>query len=136
MNVLLDANALFADYAAYHRTDGNRRCHSIGIPLIAYAVVAWSCVGGFPIAALLLPIYFIWSRGLGALMTLFIAGSALLAARLPGWISWAAFAIGWAFQFYGHAVYEKKKPAFMKNFTHLLVGPAWIGVEMTGMEAP
>ena len=26
----------------------------------------------------------------------------------------------------GHSVYEKKQPAFFRNFAHLLVGPLWI----------
>ena len=84
--------------------------------------------------ALLLPIYFLWDRRVGALMTTFIAVSALLAARLPGWTSWAAFLVGWIFQFYGHVVYEKKSPAFTKNFAHLLVGPAWIAAELAGLK--
>ena len=134
---LLDYRSLSADYAAYHRTAGNRRCHVIGIPLIAYAVVAWSRFGlPVPVAALLLPIYFLWDRRVGALMTTFIAVSALLAARLPAWTAWAAFLVGWAFQLYGHTAYEKKSPAFLKNFAHLLVGPAWIASELAGLRTP
>jgi uncharacterized membrane protein YGL010W len=133
---MLDYAALTADYAEYHRTEGNLRCHIVGIPLIAYAVVAWSRFGtGFPGAALLLPVYFLWDRRVGALMLAFIAGSALLAAHLPGWTAWAAFAVGWAFQLYGHKVYEHKSPAFTKNFAHLLIGPAWIATELAGLRA-
>jgi uncharacterized membrane protein YGL010W len=132
--VTLDYRALAADYAAYHATAGNRACHAVGIPLIAYAIVAWSRVGTpFPIAALLLPVYFLWDRRVGALMTSFIAVSALIAARVPAWTSWAAFFAGWAFQFYGHAVYEKKSPAFARNLAHLLVGPAWIATKLAGL---
>ena len=29
----------FADYAAFHRTVGNRACHSFGIPIIVLALV-------------------------------------------------------------------------------------------------
>ena len=132
--ILLDYAALSKDYAAYHQTSGNRRCHAVGIPLIAYAVVAWSRVGSsFPIAALLLPVYFLWDPRVGALMTSFIAVSALVAARMPAWTSWAAFLIGWAFQFAGHSVYEGKSPAFLRNFAHLLVGPAWVATELAGL---
>jgi uncharacterized membrane protein YGL010W len=132
----LDYAALSADYADYHRTNGNRRCHAVGIPLIGYAVVAWSRVGSaFPIAALLLPVYFLWDPRVGALMTSFVAVCALIAARAPGWASWAAFVVGWAFQFVGHAVYEKKSPAFAKNLSHLLIGPAWVATELTGLKA-
>ncbi|MBV8152099.1 MAG: DUF962 domain-containing protein, partial [Candidatus Eremiobacteraeota bacterium] len=35
------------------------------------------------------------------------------------------FIVGWIFQFVGH-VYEGKKPAFLTNIVHLLVGPLWI----------
>ena len=124
--------ALSADYAGYHRTPGNRICHAIGIPLIVYAITAWS-LRPFPIAAVVLPVYFLWDARVGLLITSFIAVSALLAARLPGWTSWAAFAIGWGFQFYGHAVYEKKSPAFAKNLVHLLIGPAWVASELAGL---
>lgn len=129
-----DYTELSADYAAYHRTRGNQVCHAFGIPLIGYAIVAWSRVGTpFPIVALLLPVYFLWDARVGMLMTSFIAVSALIAARVPGWTSAAAFLIGWAFQFYGHAVYEKKSPAFAKNLTHLLIGPAWVAAELAGL---
>jgi len=132
-----DYAVLSADYAEYHRTPGNRLCHEIGIPLIAYAVTAWSCFGsGLPVAALLLPVYFLWDRRVGALMTAFMAASAFLAARLPGWTSWAAFLVGWAFQFYGHVAYEKKSPAFTKNLAHLLVGPAWVASRLSGPRKP
>jgi len=132
--ISFDYPALSADYAAYHRTRGNLACHAAGIPLIGYAIVAWSRVGTpFPIAALLLPIYFLWDWRVGGLITSFVAVSALVAARVPGWTSLAAFLVGWAFQFYGHAVYEKKSPAFAKNLAHLLVGPAWVATELAGL---
>lgn len=130
--------ALSADYGEYHRTAGNRRCHRIGIPLIVYAVVAWSRMGprGLPAAAVFLPLYFFWDVRIGVLLAAFIAVCAGLAARLPGWTAWAAFLAGWAFQFYGHAVYEKRSPAFAKNLLHLLIGPAWIAAELAGLKAP
>jgi uncharacterized membrane protein YGL010W len=133
--ILSNYDALTADYAAYHATPGNRACHAVGIPLIAYAITAWSCVGTpYPVAALILPVYFLWDARVGALMTTFIAVSALAAAHLPAWTSWAAFLVGWAFQFYGHAVYEKKSPAFAKNLAHLLIGPAWVATKLAGLK--
>jgi uncharacterized membrane protein YGL010W len=45
---------------------------------------------------------------------------------LPLWINLMLFILGWIFQFVGHAVYEKRQPAFLKNALHLLVGPLWI----------
>ena len=47
------------------------------------------------------------------------AGPALVAAA-------ALFAVGWIFQLVGHSVYEKNRPAFVRNLGHLLIGPLWI----------
>ena len=58
-----------------------------------------------------------------------------LAARpVPRW-GWgaAAFVAGWIFQGIGHAVYEKKSPAFFRNLVHLLVGPAYLVNEALGI---
>jgi uncharacterized membrane protein YGL010W len=54
----------------------------------------------------------------------------LLALYLLGnFVPWQAgialFVLGWALQFVGHA-YEGKKPAFLTNLTHLLIGPLWV----------
>ncbi len=59
--------------------------------------------------------------GLGtavALVILYLTGAAI-----PFAADAALFVLGWIFQFVGHAVYEKKQPAFTRNLVHLLVGP-------------
>jgi len=49
---MLDYARLSADYASYHATEGNRRAHMIGIPLIVFAIVRWTQIGSaFPLAA-------------------------------------------------------------------------------------
>ena len=40
------------------------------------------------------------------------------------------FIVGWVFQAIGHYKYEKKSPAFLTNFYHLLIGPYWIYREL------
>lgn len=131
--MLGDYPRLSADYASYHLTEGNRRAHSVGIPLIVFAVVKWSQVGSvFPLAALVLPVYFAWGRRLGAIMTAYLAACALAGAFLPGWTAWAAFVAGWAFQIYGHSVHEKNSPALLDNLRHLLVGPAFVAEKLFG----
>jgi uncharacterized membrane protein YGL010W len=127
---------LSADYGDYHRTPGNRRCHAVGIPLIVYALTAWSRVHGVPVVAVLLPLYFAWDARVGLLMTAFLAACAGLASVLPAWTSAAAFVVGWAFQFAGHSVCEKRSPAFLKNVTHLLIGPAWVASELAALRRP
>ena len=73
----MDYPRLVADYARYHTTPGNRRMHAIGVPLIVFAIVKWSQVGSvFPLAALVLPVYFVWDKRLGWLIGGFIAASA------------------------------------------------------------
>ncbi len=54
-----------------------------------------------------------------------------VAARAAGWrFGLAAFALGWTFQAIGHAVFEKNRPAFLKNLVHLLVGPLFLVNEL------
>jgi uncharacterized membrane protein YGL010W len=47
-------------------------------------------------------------------------------AAMPMTANVAIFVLGWIFQGIGHSVYEKKKPAFLRNFVHVLIGPLWI----------
>lgn len=127
---LLDYPTLAAEYAEHHRTEGNRACHLWGVPLITYAVIALTMWGPVPLAAAALPLYFFWNGRIGALMTMALAFSAGLAGILPSWTAWAALAAGIVFQYVGHAVYEKSRPAFADNLIQLLVGPAWVAVEL------
>lgn len=134
MKKLLDYKALFDDYASYHTTKGNRDSHSIGIPLIVFSVVKWTQLGSvFPLAALILPLYFLWDKRVGFLMTGYLAACAVAATMVPGWTAWAAFIVGWAFQIYGHEVHEKNKPALLDNFVHALIGPAFIAHKLAGL---
>ena len=130
---LFDYRRQMSDYATYHLTEGNQRTHTIGIPLIVFAIVKWTQIGSpFPLAALVLPVYFLWSRRLGWLMSAFIALCAALSLFLPGWTAWAAFILGWAFQIYGHEVYEKNRPALLDNLSHALIGPAFVIEKLAG----
>ncbi len=131
--MILDYPRLSAEYAAYHTAEGNRFCHAVGIPLIVFAVVKWTQVGSFfPLAALALPVYFMWNKRVGWIMTGFIAASAAVGWFLPGWTSWAAFVVGWVFQIYGHKVYEKNSPALLDNLLHALIGPAFVAEKLFG----
>jgi len=136
------AERLFADYAEAHRTSGNRACHAVGIPLIvASSVLALSTVriGGpwtaaEPVVLAMSAMEIALDVRLGGVFLVF-AGACDLAARgiisgfgATGALVLAAtlFAAGWGFQLIGHAVYEKNRPAFMRNLRHLLIGPLWI----------
>jgi uncharacterized membrane protein YGL010W len=130
-------DVFFTDYAEHHRSEGNRWCHAVGIPLIAagllgLAAVELTRVGGWPVelSAVLIvalaPVYFWLDARLGVALTLVYA-LLYLGARMLGWqINLGLFVLGWALQFVGHGVYEKRSPAFFRNLVHLLVGPLWV----------
>ncbi|MCI0410166.1 MAG: DUF962 domain-containing protein [Acidobacteria bacterium] len=127
----------FADYGQHHRSEGNQWCHAVGIPLIAagllgLAAVELTRVGAWPVElsvvliVALAPVYIWLDARLGAAITVAYA-LLYLGARMLGWeINLGLFVLGWVFQFVGHGVYEKRSPAFFRNFVHLLVGPLWV----------
>jgi uncharacterized membrane protein YGL010W len=135
---MADVNTLFADYAAYHQTAGNKAFHKIGIPLIMLTLIGMLTlvslfdVGTIRIDAAMILIaastawYFLVEWRLAVAMLAVSILMYYIGAWIPFWINVALFILGWIFQFIGHSVYEKKKPAFFRNFVHLLVGPLWI----------
>jgi uncharacterized membrane protein YGL010W len=123
---------LFDEYGAYHRDPRNRLCHEIGIPLIVLSLEALLrsvALGAVNLAAVvtiaLIAYYFTLVRA----EALLAAAALIVLYLLAAFITWpyaiAAFVAGWIFQFVGHA-YEGKKPAFLTNAVHLLIGPLWI----------
>ena len=132
-----DIRSLFADYASYHQTKGNKWFHRFGIPLIMLTLLgmlarAGVSAGGVRVdlAMLLIVVaevvYLMLDWRLGAVMLVVSVAFYFLGAAMPFWLNAALFVVGWIFQFLGHSVYEKKSPAFLTNALHLLVGPLWI----------
>ncbi len=128
---------LWTDYEEHHRSAGNKWCHLVGIPLIVTGLLGLLSFPLFSVGlatvepALLLVIaagsLYLWlDSKLGAAMIV-VSLSLYLGARLLTWpIALGLFVVGWAFQFVGHGVYEKRSPAFLTNLVHLLVGPLWV----------
>ncbi|HET7705694.1 MAG TPA: Mpo1-like protein [Thermoanaerobaculia bacterium] len=124
---------LFADYASYHQTKGNKWFHRFGIPMIMLTLIGMLVrvklgpVDAAMILIALASVYYLaleWKLGLAMIavsVAMYLAGAAI-----PMAINVAFFILGWILQFIGHSVYEKKQPAFFRNFVHLLVGPLWI----------
>ncbi|HET7540955.1 MAG TPA: DUF962 domain-containing protein [Polyangiaceae bacterium] len=83
-------------YRDTHKNGTNRTLHLIGIPLI---------VGG--------------AVGLFASKPLSPVRGALWATSL------AAFATGWGLNLVGHAVFEKRAPAFSDDGLSFIAGPVW-----------
>jgi uncharacterized membrane protein YGL010W len=134
----------FADYAAFHRTPGNKACHSLGIPLIVLsslallAHVSLFAVGGFTLtlAEVLIVGFVLYYLTLDPTLAAFmlVAYASLDAAGrfIPFWPATVIFVVGWILQGVGHYVYEKNSPAFFKNFAHLAVGQLWILAKAVG----
>lgn len=129
-----DIRALFADYASYHQTRGNKAFHRIGIPLIMLTLIGMLTrvpLGPHLDAAMLLiaaaeVFYLLAEWRLAIAMLAVSVGFYFAGAALPMGVNVALFVLGWIFQFIGHSFYEHRNPAFFRNFTHLLVGPLWI----------
>ena len=128
-----DIRSLFADYAAYHQTKGNKAFHRLGIPLIMLTLIGMLtrvAVGRVDAAMALILVseivYFMLEWRLALVMLVISVAFYFAGAAIPFWINVALFVLGWIFQFVGHSVYEHKQPAFLTNFLHLLVGPLWI----------
>lgn len=131
-------DALFADYASYHQTKGNKVFHRLGIPMIMFSLIGMLTLvplfdaGTIRIDAAMLLIaaatayYFVVEWRLAIAMLVVSVVFYFVSATLGLWINLALFILGWIFQFIGHKVYEHKNPAFFRNFVHLLVGPLWI----------
>lgn len=125
---------LFADYAAYHQTKGNKWFHRFGIPMIMLTLIGmltrvpvWPPVTAAVVLIVVAEIvYFMLDWRFGILMLIVSAIFYAIGMALPLSVNIAIFVLGWIFQFIGHSVYEHKSPAFMKNALHLLVGPLWI----------
>lgn len=133
-----DIHTLFDDYAAYHRTPGNKFFHRLGIPMIMLTLIGMLTrvrlfeAGGVAVDAAILLIaasgiyYLMLEWRIGLAMIAVSVGFYFLGRAMPMWLNLSLFVLGWILQFVGHSVYEKRKPAFMTNFVHLLIGPLWI----------
>ena len=137
-----------AAYAAYHRDPGNCVTHLIGIPMLFLAVITPLQVlriplhhHHIPLAVLLtLPAITLWlilDLGVGAALLLLLCPLFVLAARLAqhgGEVMWgvtaALFVVGWAFQLAGHFIFEGRKPAFVDDLSHTLIGPMFVAAKL------
>lgn len=139
--------AMFADYASYHQTQGNKWCHRIGIPLIMFSllgmlerVTLFAAAGirldaALALIALVTVYYFALDWRFGALMLGISLAMWALGRPVPMAAHIALFVSGWVLQFLGHGVWEKRQPAFMRNLVHLLIGPLWILDDAVGLTA-
>src|SRR5206468_8585725 len=100
--IMRDIQTLFADYAAYHQTKGNKWFHRIGIPLIMLTLLGMlarvGVSGGglrIDLAMLLIVVaevvYLMLDWRLGAVMLAVSVGFYFLGAWMPLWLDAALF---------------------------------------------
>lgn len=139
----------FEDYYNFHKNKMNQICHAIGIPAIMISLLGLlgsisfesSLIGNsdlfrFDLGILLWLGATFWylklDWKLGGPFSLVSLGTYFLGRSLPLQILWVLFVLGWVFQGVGHAIYEKRSPAFLKNFVHIFIGPLWIFSKLIG----
>src|SRR5881409_3959833 len=98
--------SLFADYASYHQTKGNKTFHRLGIPLIMLSLIgmlARAGVGHVNAAVALIVVaqivYFMLEWRLAVAMLVVSVAFYFAGAALPLWINVVLFVLGWIFQF-------------------------------------
>ena len=138
--------ALFTEYEAAHRHPTNRLTHKVAIPLIVFQsmatadwLVLWQPAGEpnpITLAHVAWLFISIWALRLdvklGAYMTLALGLCFPLARLTPWWVVLPLGGIGWVVQLLGHALWEKNRPAFLRNLVHALVGPFFFIALLSG----
>jgi uncharacterized membrane protein YGL010W len=138
--------SLFSEYAAAHRHPKNQLTHKIAIPFIVFHVIAmldwvklWTLtdsgyalsLGHVAFAAAGLW-YLSQDLKLGLIMMVATSVCFPIANVLP-WPTVVGIAVvAWIIQLIGHSVYEKNRPALLKNLVHALVGPLFFIAVLIG----
>ena len=136
-------------YAEVHRDERNCATHAFGIPAIFLAVVLplsmWpltvfgipanaAMLGIIPAAAAWLVLDFLIGMTVVGIAVVFLVIAAIVVGLVSPTIVWllavALFVIGWALQIAGHAYFEHRRPAFMDNPTHMLIGPMFMASKL------
>lgn len=136
--------ALFQDYADSHRHPTNRLTHKIAIPVIVFHIIAmldWVKLfplGGYEVSlgmiawVIAIGWYLSMSVKLGVIMAVLFALCFPIAWITPKWVVVALAVFGWLIQLAGHSIWEKNRPAFVKNMLQALVGPLFFVAVLTG----
>lgn len=137
-------------YTAYHRHPMNRVIHFVMVPAIVWSLMIWLdlvplvTVGGtaitlaFPVVAALMIWYLMLDFSLGIasvavftvlLVTAIQLNVAVADAGTSALIAGGVFVGSWVFQFLGHGVWEKRRPALMDNVTQVFIAPMFLVAE-------
>ncbi len=139
-------------YSAYHRNPVNKVIHFIFVPTIVWTLmIALGLVDVFSVGALtftlahfaLVPLlvwYLLLDFALGVAAVVLYSTLLILALGVGslGTATALIFAgilhvASWAFQFLGHGVWEKRRPALLDNLFQTLVAPIFVIAEVAFM---
>lgn len=142
---------LMAEYAECHRHPVNLLIHKLAIPLIVFHVVAmldWVSLGGWTLstglevtlawpALALVGVWYVWGApGLAPYVIAHFLLCLVIAQISPVWVVIAVAVGAWVLQLLGHAVWEGRSPALLRNIIQLLIGPLFIVAVATGAWPP
>ncbi len=138
-----------AFYARYHSDPRNCATHYLGIPMLFLAAILPLQASRIAFGSLQLPLAVVlvapavigWMAldlGVGAALLLLLCPLFAVAERIVEtgnallmWSSAAGlFLLGWSFQFLGHAVFERRRPAFVDDLSQTLIGPMFVVAKM------
>lgn len=126
------------EYAESHKNKINLTIHKICIPLIVFhffAMFTWIpffylksySVTLSEFIALFLFFFYLYLNVFYAFIMLFFISFCIFLGHLtPVWLVWFIALSAWITQFLGHGIWEKRSPAFAKNFIQLLIGPLFV----------
>lgn len=139
------------DYQSYHHHPWNEWTHFAGIPVIVVSILgllsrislggttAGGAIGfdvGFFLWAAAATFYVWLDWRIGVPFSVMMLGFYVLGRQMMysgyWWVLLVMFLGGWVLQLVGHYRFEKKAPAFLTNFEHLLIGPIWIYAKLVG----
>ncbi len=134
-----------AFYARYHQDPCNCVTHYLGIPMLFVAAILPLEAVRIPAGDYVLPLgmlltlpavigWIVLDLGVGLALALLLCPLFAVAEMIVGTGSpvllWSCFAglflAGWSFQFVGHAVYERRRPAFVDDLSQTLIGPMFV----------
>jgi uncharacterized membrane protein YGL010W len=128
----------FEEYAKYHRHPVNVLTHKIAMPLIVFHIVAmldWVALSrtqsglSITLAHIAYVAVGVWYLSMnvriGLILLVVFAMCFPIGHLTPRWGVVVIALVGWGIQLAGHAIWEKKSPAFVQNLIQALVGPAY-----------
>lgn len=130
---ILDLHTQLAFYKSYHSDTVNVLIHSIFVPSILFSSMLIlnhvPLTNGFTLSHALVAVFSLYyialHRIVGSLAFAILAlaqysiDASVVAPSLK--TSWAIFCTGWIFQFIGHGVFERRRPALIDNLVQSLV---------------